>query len=658
LPNLIAVWNPKFSEGETETVLARQKEMIDVPAGNYQWYAIHLPMLGMGLLDHGILGNGQQPIISSDGQWVLFLDGEIYNLDDLLQKYCLEESEGDESPPRQCLRLLLSKGDQIVEEFNGLFCVLLYDRGSNTLKAFSDRFAFRPLFYLMRGETFFCASEIKGITAVDSGRKEIDAVGLLGLFSFGSHIMDRTWLEGYRKLPPASVLVVNEKGLTLRKYWDYRYEESEKTLDQATYFTQFRVLLDRAVERCMRGRGRIGLFLSGGYDSRSVAAAIQPHHLPLPSFTFGYERSRDVQYAKLLADRIGLQHYYLYDDGPYLSDYCRKIVWRSEGMVSFYNQTSIRYHSFIKQHADILLLGILGEFSGSHTWPGLLLSRNRAGTIHSIFNRLIRRKPQELKRIFQASFFFSAFDCLQAEFKNSFDAISNEHPCNMADSWQYLYFQHRNTFQAPSVDRYLFEVRGPHMDSDLVKFLLTIPPYARLEQRVYKKMIAYGFPQIRDVPCTNSGKPINPDFAREYLTMVTSYMGRKVFGHLGTLPVKSTDLGREFRDPAEELRKEPQLKELLLDSFLPAGIFPVEIFNQEEIKKMVEEHFEGRANHSDTIFLLISIGIALEYFYYDRPIDKQNLLTAISAEHERGHNETNLSHGSSGIDSRTGKTRI
>ena len=59
---------------------------------------------------------------------------------------------------------------------------------------------------------------------------------------------------------------------------------------------------------------------------------------------------------------------------------------------------------------------------------------------------------------------------------------------------------------------------------------------------------------------------------------------------------------------------------------------------------MVEEHFEGRANHSDTIFLLISIGIALEYFYYDRPIDKQNLLTAISAEHERGHNETNLSH--------------
>lgn len=53
-------------------------------------------------------------------------------------------------------------------------------------------------------------------------------------------------------------------------------------LDQPTYFTVFGTLLDRAVERSMKGSHQMGIFLSGGYDSRSVAASIRKHHLPHP----------------------------------------------------------------------------------------------------------------------------------------------------------------------------------------------------------------------------------------------------------------------------------------------------------------------------------------------------------------------------------------
>ena len=618
MPNVVAVWNPKFSEDESRAVLTRQLDNIDVPGVFYHRYVKILPKIGIGFLDHGILGNGEQPVITPNGQWILLLDGEIYNLQDLIKKYHLEAPLEASSSPRLCLYLLLEVGEQIVKEFNGLFCLLLFDCASSTLKIFSDRYAFRPLFYLMRGDAFYCASELKGITVVDPERKAIDEIGLLGLFSFGSHIMDRTWLKGYKKLPPGSTLVVNASGLTIEKHWNYQYDESAPTLDQESYFTGFRLLLDRAVERCMQGSSRIGLFLSGGYDSRTVAAAIQKHHFPLPTFTFGYEQSRDVQYAEQLSSRLGCQHFYLYDKGPYLFDYCRKIIWRSEGMISFYNQTSMRYHPFIKEHTDILLLGILGEFSGSHTWPRLLLTRSRVATIETIFARLLRRSPQELQRIFQPSFFSSCFEELKNEFKDSFDTLSNEHPHNIADCWQFHFYQHRNTFQTSIVDRYLFEVRGPHMDSDLVQFLLTIPPLARLEQRVYKKMIAYGFPEIRDVPCTNSGKPINPKFLGEYLAMASRYVGRKVSVPLQQLCGSTPGLGREFRNPDEELRNEPQLKDLLLESFIPSGIFPETIFNCDEMKRMIQEHYAGKGNHADTIFLLISIGVAFEFFLYDR----------------------------------------
>jgi hypothetical protein len=549
-----------------------------------------------------------------NGRWILVLDGEIYNLQELLKKYQIILPAGIMSPPQICLHLVLELGEQIVGAFNGLFCMFLYETQRKILRIFSDRFAFRPLFYLLRGETFLCGTELKAITAVDPGTPSIDELGLLSLFCFGSHIMDRTWLNGYKKLPPASILTVSEKGITIERYWEYRYDETAPPLDQPTYYTGFRLLLDRAVERCMQGEGRLGLFLSGGYDSRSVAAAIRQYHAPVPAFTFGYAQARDVQYAKNLAKRLGLPHFHLHEQKPYLMEVCPHIIWRSEGMISFYNQTSIRYHSVLKEYADIFLLGILGEFSGSHTWPELFMTRNRKDTIHAVFRKLMKVDSEELKGIFQSSFFLPVFEELKSEFTTSFNTISNEKPINIADCWQFHHFQHRNTFQAPSVDRCLFEVRGPHLDVELVQFLLAIPPWSRLEQRVYKKMIAYGFPDIRDIPCTNSGKPINPNFAWEYLDMASRYLGRKIAVPMMNFTGWNPGLGREFRDPAEELCQEPQLREILLESLLRSEIFPEWIFKVDGIRNLVNEHYEKKKNHAELIYLLITIGVAFEFF--------------------------------------------
>src|SRR5262249_49797631 len=140
---------------------------------------------------------------------------------------------------------------------------------------------------------------------------------------------------------------------------------------------------------------------------------------------------------------------------------------------------------------------------------------------------LVNSRIPRIRKIFNPRFFSNAFAALRERFEKSFDTVQNDHPLNIADSWNFSYLQPRGTFQSPVVDRHLFEARAPHMDHDLVDFLLTIPPYSRLEQRIYKKMIAYKFPAIRDVPCTNSGTPVNPHFGQEYMAMAASYLLRK-----------------------------------------------------------------------------------------------------------------------------------
>ncbi len=617
MPNLVGIWDPELSEELVRSTLAKQLHRVRIPNISYAEYVGAYPGFGMALQDHGILENGRQPVETEDGRLSLLLDGELYNADELKRRFHKELPQRALSSPELCLCLIANYGEEIVNQFNGLFCLVLYDRRARRATFISDRYGFRPLHYVQRGKAVLFGSELKALSAVDPGPRRIDEVGTLEFFCYGSHIIERTWIEGYFRLPPATIMTVDDKGIQSRAYWLYKYEEAAPRLDQPTYFTVFGVLLDRAVERRMQGSHRIGIFLSGGYDSRSVAASIRKHHLPIPAFTFGYPQSRDVRYAAMLAERLGLEHYPLTGRGPYLYPHCRSIVWRTEGMSPFANTTSIRHHSLLKEKTDILLTGFLAEFGGSHTWPRLLLARSRGAAIRAIFGRMLGGQLDTVRRIFSPRMFEPTFDALRARFEQGFERVQNDHPLNMADCWNLIHLQPRSTYHSTSIDRHAFEVRAPHMDSELVDFLLRIPPARRLEQRVYKKMIAYSFPAIRDVPCTNSGLPVNPHFAREYAAMTLRYLARKAPAPFRGWFAGEQPLAREFRDLNEEFRAEPQLADQILRPLLQAEIFPPQIFNRSGIEDIIVEHYQRNGRHEAVLSRLISWGLAVKYFLHD-----------------------------------------
>jgi asparagine synthase (glutamine-hydrolysing) len=616
MPNLVGVWNPNLSAEQVKTVVQRQIQRVCTPGQQFDVWRSIFPGFGMAHIDHGLLENGPQPTTAERGRYSLLFDGELYNADELRQRFRGTLSLSSGRTPELCLQLILHEGCQVLRKFNGLFCICLYDSRERRLTLFTDRYGFRPLFVALRSSGLIFGSELKALCIADEEARKIDEVGLLELFVYGSHFHERTWLEGYTRVPPATVLTVDPAGIRQEPYWVYTYQENAPKYDQRSYFTLFATLLDRAVERCMRGTKRKGIFLSGGYDSRSVAASIRPHHRPIPAFTFGHRESRDVRYAAMLADRLGLRHFALTDTGPYLYSHCHGIVWRTEGMIPFANTTSIRFHDRMKQEMDILLTGFLAEFGGSHIWPQLLFARSRRQAIQAIYRRFIQSRVDRVRRVFQSKFFEHTFSAVRDRFDRSFEAVQNEHPFDIADCWNLIYLQPRTTYHAPSIDRHRFEARAPHMDWELVEFLLTIPPYSRIEQRVYKKMIAYRFPEIRDVPCTNSGRPVNPHFASEYLKMTLRYFGRKVSAPVERVLRLHHSVGREFRDLNDDFRAEPQLVDRILRPMLSGGVFPEYIFDLKEIETVIKEHYLQGGRHENLLGLLISWGLACTFFVH------------------------------------------
>lgn len=631
MPNLVGIWDPELLEDSIKKIVAKQLNRVRVTGSACNEYSVIFPGFGMALQDPSLLDTGIQPVLSSDKKTALLLDGEINNASELRVQFSTELGNQNLSPPELALRLISQHGPSAARLFNGFFCILLYESTARRLTIITDRYGARPLFYVQRGNVLLFGTELKALAAVDAGPRKVDEVGVMELFCYGSHFMDRTWMEGYRKAPPAAVLTIQPEGVKVSRYWTYGYDVGAGKLTQNTYATVFAVLLDRAVERRMHGTKRIGIFLSGGYDSRSVAAAIRKHRRPIPAFTFGLPESRDVRFGTMLANRLGLDHRVITVNEPYLYKNCRAIVWRTEGMLPFANATSIHIHSILKAKMDIILTGFLGEFSGSHTWAQLLLARSRQAAIAAIFSRFLEPKLALVQRLFQPAFFKRVSAAVRESFYKSFENVSNDHPMDIADSWNFMNLQPRGTFHAPSVDRHILEMRAPHTDNDLVDFLLTISPATRLEQRVYKKMIAYSYPEILSVPCTNSARPIEPNFAKEYSRMVMRFAAAKTTAAFRKRMSARPELGREFRDLGEDFRAEPELVDLILKPLLRAGGLPDSIFNHSAIDQIIREHYEQKATHQDMLGLLISLGLALKFFMYDELSDAPGDLFAPAA---------------------------
>ena len=509
MPYLTGICDFELSKRQAAAKNDCQNGVLAESGIGYQAHQFVTDGAAISLLDNGVLDNGLQPVETEAGRYRLFLDGEIYNAHELAKKHGLD---GDHTLTDAMICLMLFKriGIDFLIALNGLFAIVIYDTEDRQLLIATDRFGFRPIFFRLNTRCLVFGSELKA-ASLFGNQYALDELGLLELFSFGQHIKDRTWLGGCKRLQPGAYLTFDECGLRIKRYWRYAYDESAKTLDQMSYFTIYRSLMDRATERCMKGGRRIGLFLSGGYDSRAIAASIFDHNKPMKAFTFGDPGSRDVIFASELANVLQLDHHTLIESEQKLADICVPVVLRTEGMLPFIDTTSTAFHSELRKHVEIILVGLLGEFGGSHTWPSLLISRTRSQVTTSMFSRLTAARAQFVHRYFKREFLDENLPILRENFECSFEEVANDHPLNVADSWNFMNFQPRGSFHAPSTDRHQFEVRAPHLDVDLVKFLLTIPPLSRIEQRVYKKMIAYGYPSIRSVPCTNSGKPINPN---------------------------------------------------------------------------------------------------------------------------------------------------
>ncbi len=266
----------------------------------------------LSILD--LSSSGHQPM-SFDHLKIIF-NGEIYNFREIRKELEMKGYRFDSwSDTEVVLKGYHCWGERMVDKFIGMFAIVIYDGDKQELTIYRDRTGVKPLYYYWDGQLLLFSSELKSMYQHPLFRKKID-INSLSLFLQYSYIpTPYTIFERTYKLKPGHLLKVSLplKIHQEKRYWnvlDY-YNLPKLVISEQEAEEEVEGLLKSAYQYRMVADVPVGIFLSGGYDSSSVAALLQSNSTErLKTFTIGYKEDdfNEAVEAKKIAAYLGTDH--------------------------------------------------------------------------------------------------------------------------------------------------------------------------------------------------------------------------------------------------------------------------------------------------------------------------------------------------------------
>lgn len=267
------------------------------------------------------LSDGHQPMTTADGNLTVVFNGEIYNHAELRS---LLEKKGhrfvtDHSDTEVLLHGFREWGDRLPEKMNGMWAFALYDKDRNRMFVSRDRFGKKPLFYSVQNGTFAFASELSALILHPSIHHSICYDNLKKYFAYGYIPSPHSIFRNIYKLQAGHSLMfpvgTSAASVTIRKYWEFRIEpfDSIPQKPEESWGEELRFLLSKAVNRRLISDVPLGIFLSGGIDSSSVAAFaasfLNPGELKTFSISFNEKSFDESAYAVRASRFIHTEHH-------------------------------------------------------------------------------------------------------------------------------------------------------------------------------------------------------------------------------------------------------------------------------------------------------------------------------------------------------------
>ncbi|HPH52022.1 MAG TPA: asparagine synthase (glutamine-hydrolyzing) [Candidatus Portnoybacteria bacterium] len=267
--------------------------------------------LGMRRLSIIDLIGGKQPIYNEDKSVVAVFNGEIYNFQEIKKELIAVGHKFETNSDTEIIvHQYEESGENCFKKFNGMFAIALWDKKEKKLILARDRYGEKPLYWSKINDTLIFSSEIKSILSHPLIEKKLNHLAIYQYFSFDYVPQPLTVFENIYKLENGSSLVFKNNEIKINRF--YEIKSNEEKIDFKSALVKLEKLLEDSVKRRLIADVPLGVFLSGGIDSSTIAYFAKKHQSQIKTFSIGFsEKTFDESiYAKQVAKLLNTEHYH------------------------------------------------------------------------------------------------------------------------------------------------------------------------------------------------------------------------------------------------------------------------------------------------------------------------------------------------------------
>jgi asparagine synthase (glutamine-hydrolysing) len=464
------------------------------PDGSGLWDAgpIALGHRRLAIID--LSAAGAQPMVDEQLGLTIVFNGCIYNYEALRDEL---RSRGhvffSHSDTEVIGKAYAEWGIDCVHRFVGMFAFAIVEQATGRVILGRDRLGIKPLYLDHTTARLRFASTLPALLAAGGVDTSIDHTAFAYYMSFHSVVpAPRTILNGIRKLPPATVRVVEKDGsFTDTLYWDPPFTRADARSDwsERDWQEAFLDSLRTAVERRMVSDVPVGVLLSGGIDSSLVVALLaEAGQTGLQTFSIGFdsaggESGDEFEYSDIVAKHFDTDHHRIaIDSSRLLPGIDGAVAAMSEPMVSHDCVAFFLLSQEVARSVKVVQSGQgADEILGGYDWYPPLAGIPRGDAVDAYAEVFFDRPYADLAslvnpewlvesdvaRAFVAEQFArpGAETTLDAALRNDTEIMLVDDPVKRVD----------NMTMAAGL-----EARVPFLDHDFVEFAATIPPQLKL----------------------------------------------------------------------------------------------------------------------------------------------------------------------------------
>ncbi|WP_046776850.1 N-acetylglutaminylglutamine amidotransferase [Streptomyces yangpuensis] len=436
---------------------------------------------------------GAQPMVDAQLGLTVVFNGCIYNHRELRARL---ERLGyrffSDSDTEVVVKAYAEWGRECVEFFVGMFAFAVAEHRSGRVVLGRDRLGIKPLYVTEDCDRLRFASSLPALLAAGGVDTSIDPAALHQYLSWhGTVVAPRTVLTGVRKVPPATVRVVEPDGTRHDHcYWQPAYtRHSELGDDPVAWREAVHDALRTAVRRRTVADVPVGVLLSGGLDSSLMVAMLAEEGFEdIPTFAMGFEEENgedgdEFVYSDLVARRFSTAHQKFMIPSDRLPAALEAAIGAmSEPMVS---HDAVAFHMLSEQVSKEVKVVLCGQgadevFAGYHWYPQIA-SACRAGADDAYARAYFDRTHADLTAMIHpdlaaghdASMDFvrshmatpGAATALDAALRMDVHALMPDDPVKRVDNMTMAWG---------------LEARVPFLDQDLVELAAACPPGLKL----------------------------------------------------------------------------------------------------------------------------------------------------------------------------------